>query len=266
MAELNVLEVETSEAYDISTPSQWISEVQSIVFDAFKRQLRKQIESLNSFPELKTTLTSSELHHHYVSKRFAQLMLICLQTLASFQRPWDLVLVELKKLEQAFFSWAAKVAAYLRDKKEATIFLLNNIDLVARTCNSLAGADLNASLKFKFDGQMDRLVQLELEASFGELIRILAGANAAQISQINAELAKNLKARLQHVKDQSFLHFSNVEVGQQFRQRYSQAALDLYAKYLDYFDRNFGKNALEQENEILPPDLTQAKLIFLSEE
>ncbi len=253
MAELNVLEVETSEAYDISTPSQWLSEIQSIVFDTFKRQLRKQIDSLNSFPELKTTLTSSELHHHYVSKRFAHLMLVCLQTLASFQRPWDLVLVELSKLEQAFFSWASKVAAYLRDKKEATIFLLNNIDLVAQICSSLAGADLNASLKFKFDGQLERLVQLELEASFGDLLGILGGNDCSNISQINADLSKSLKLRLQAVIDRSFLYFSNVEVGQLFRRRFCQAALDLYSTYLDYFDRNFGKNALEQENEIFHP-------------
>lgn len=262
MSELSVLEAEASEGFEIPTPSQWLSELQSVLFDVFKRQLRKQIDSLNSFPELKTTLTSSELHHHYVSKRFAQLLLSCLQALASFQRPLDLALVELKKLEQAYFAWAGKVATYVRDRKESTIFLLNNIDLVSRTCNSLAGADLNASLKFKFDSQMTRLVQLELETSFADLLSILSGSNPAAINQINADLSRNLKLRIDRVKSQSFLYFSNVEVGHQFRKQFCQAAFDLYSKYVDYFDRNFGKNALEQENDALPPDLNQIKFIF----
>lgn len=267
MAELNALEVETSDAYDISTPSQWLGEIQTIVFDHFKDQVRKQIESLNSFPELKTTLSSSELHHHYVSKRFAQLMLSCLQTLSSLPRPMDLALVELKKLEQAYFSWTAKVATYLRDKKEASIFLLNNIDLVSRTCDEVAGADFNASLKFKFNAQMERLVQLELEAVFSDVIAILSGLNdGVSINDVNASLSTTLKQRINQVKEQSFLHFSNIEVGQEFRRRFSQEALQLYSQYLDYFDRTFGKNAAEQENEILPPDLNQAKAIILLEE
>lgn len=256
MAELNVLEVEAVDAFDIPTPSQWLSEIQTLVFEDFKRQLRKQIESLQVFPELKTTLTSSELHHHYVSKRFALLMLSCLQTLASFQRPWDLVLVELKKLEQAFFDWATKVATYLRDREEAFVFLVNNYDLVARICGPLAGADFAASLKFKFEAQIDRLVQVHLEKFLPEL-------KARTLNhQICSQMAMKLKTAAMTLKELSFTLFSNVEVGQQYREHISQEAVKQYTHFIDIYDRNYGKTKLESESEQPPPDLQTAKGIL----
>ena len=74
-----------------------------------------------------------------------------LELLKTFERPWEIVQVELKKLERAFYNWMTKISNYIKDRREAIIFQINNYDLVIESCSSLAGADFMASLQFKFD-------------------------------------------------------------------------------------------------------------------
>ena len=252
MSEITNLEVQIQimEQMQIQIiPIQWLNELQNLIFEEFKRNLRKQIESLTNYSELKISLSSGELRHHFVVKRFSNFMKSSLEVLKTFQRPWEIVQVELKKLEHSFFSWIIKVSSYLKDKREILLFQINNFDLIIENCSSIAGADFLASLKFKFDPLIDKFLKMETERYFYDLIFIIneeekrkeeveegnnnVGNNFENISvcndvynrekfsDINSKLKESFKIIMETFISLTFTDFSNFKVSQLIRERFA---------------------------------------------
>ena len=252
MSEMTNLELKVVSFSDLSAPTQWLNEIQSLIYENFKRLLKKQIESLSNYPELKIQLSSGEIRHHYVVKRFAIFMKTNLNILQTFQRPWDIIQVDLKKLENEFYNWMIKISGYLKDKRESLLFQINNFDLIIETCSSVAGADFLASLHFKFDSSVDKLIKLEQEKYFSDLFIVIrtddeTAIETTIISKINSTIPDTFKAVAEAFKISTFTDFSNLEVSQKIRERFAGETLKLYTKYFDFYDRKFGKNSLNEE-------------------
>lgn len=250
MSEVTHLEVQVVSLSELSTPTQWLNEIQNCLFEDFKRLLKKQMESLSSYSELKISLSSGELRHHFVVKRFANFMKSSLEIMKSFQRPWEIIQVELKKLEHHFYNWMTKICAYLKDKREALLFQINNVDLVIETCSSVAGADFMASLQFKFDPCVDKFIKLEQEKYFYDLITVIKSCSSSDasntidhstFSSINSKLVESFKAILETFKSSTFTDFSNFAVSELLRQKFAKETVALYRNYLDVYDEKFGK-------------------------
>lgn len=248
MAEVTNLEVQVVSMSDLSSPTQWLNEVQNCLFEDFKKNLRKQIESLTNYPELKISLTSSELRHHFVVKRFSNFMKTSLEIVKTFQRPWDIVQVELKKLEHCFYNWMTKISSYLKDKREILLFQINNYDLVIETCSNVAGADFMASLHFKFDPLIDKLIKLGQEQYFYDLLLIMKqretekdGDIDMKIDKINANLKESFKAILDTFNSTTFTDFANFKVSELVRRKFSEESLQLYKKYYEFYENRYGK-------------------------
>ena len=257
MSEVTNLEVQVVSMSDLSSPTQWLNEIQNCLFEDFKRLLKKHLESLTNYPELKTSLSSGELRHHFVVKRFANFMKSALEILKTFQRPWEIVQVELKKLERAFYIWMAKISNYMKDRREAIIFQINNFDLVVESCSPLAGADFLASLHFKFDPLLDKFIQLEQEKYFYNLLLLLQNPNSVQVStcsEINLKTRQALKSIVGAFNSSTFADFANFSVSEVVRQKFAKETLQNYSKYLDLYDEKFGKFELK-EGEVEPVEL-----------
>lgn len=252
MAEVTNLEVQVVSISDLSSPTQWLNEIQNCIFEDFKRLLKKHLESLSNYPELKTTLSSGELRHHFVVKRFANFMKNSLEILKTFQRPWEIVHVELKKLERSFYNWIMKVSNYIKDRRESSIFQINNFDLVIETCSSVAGADFMASLHYKFDALLDKFINLELEKYFYNLLLLLKnqddeGINIATCSEINLKTNEALKTIVDTFNSSTFTDFANFSVSELVRQKFAKETLEIYSKYLEIYDEKFGKLELKDD-------------------
>lgn len=274
MSEMTNLELKVVSFSDLSTPTQWLNEIQSLIYENFKRLLKKQIESLSNYPELKIQLSSGEIRHHYVVKRFAIFMKTNLKILQTFQRPWDIIQVDLKKLENEFYNWMIKISSYLKDKRESLLFQINNLDLIIETCSSVAGADFLASLHFKFDSFVDKFIKLEQEKYFSDLFIVIRTEtddetvieddnvkSSTVISKINSTIPDTFKAVAEAFKFSTFTDFSSLEVSQKIRERFAGETLELYTKYFDFYDRKFGKNGLN-EGVTCPIDVDEIKKIL----
>lgn len=243
MAALTELELDAMAITDLSIPTQWINELQGVVYDNFKRLIKKQTESLASYPELKTSLTSSELHHHYVVRRFAVFMQNCLNTLKSFHRPWEIIHVELKKVEHVFYALMAKLSGYIRDRREGLIFQINNYDMVMMICGSVAGADFLASLSFKYETLTARLVRHEQETYLADLLLITESDSDAIrtkipdqsvfVSTLNDRVSATMEAVAVALCDATIRDFSNIAVVEYVRAKFIEAVRELYEKYLE---------------------------------
>ena len=257
MAEVTHLEVQVVSMSDLSSPTQWLNEIQNCLFEDFKRLLKKHSESFTNYPELKTFLSSGELRHHFVVKRFANFMKKSLEILKTFQRPWEIVQVELKKLERAFYNWMIKISNYIKDRREAIIFQINNFDLVIESCSSLAGADFMASLHFKFDPLLDKFISLEQEKYFYNLLLVLNNPENATIttcSEINLKTKEALKTIVDTFNSSTFTDFASFSVSELVRQKFAKETVGIYSKYLEFYDEKFGKFELK-EGEIEPVEL-----------
>lgn len=256
MSEVTNLEVQVVSLSDLSAPTQWLNEIQNCLFEDFKRLLRRQSESLSNYSELKTSLSSSELRHHFVVKRFANFMKSSLEILKTFQRSWEIIQVELKKLEHYFYNWITKICGYLKDRREAILFQINNFDLVIETCSSVAGVDFMASLEFKFDPCVDKFIKLELEKYFYDLITVTSSSSSTStqtststnqmidhstFSSINSKIIESIKAILESFKSSTFTDFSNFSVSELMRQKFGDETVKLYKKYLEVCDEKFDK-------------------------
>ena len=273
MSEVTHLEVQAVSLSDLSTPTQWLNEIQNCLFEDFKRLLRKQIESLSNYSELKISLSSGELRHHFVVKRFANFMKSSLEIMKTFQRPWEIIQVELKKLEHHFYNWMTKICGYLKDRREALLFQLNNFDLVIETCSSVAGADFMASLLFKFDPAVDKFLKLEQEKYFYDLITVIKSTSSSETNKIdhstflsinskilesfkavmetfkidhstflsiNSKIVESFKAVMETFKSSTFTDFSNFAVSESLRQKFAKETIALYKNYLEVYDEKFG--------------------------
>lgn len=248
MSEVTTLEVQVVSLSDLSTPTQWLNEIQNFLFEDFKRLLRKQFESLSNYSELKTCLSSGEVRHHFVVKRFANFMKSSLEIMKTFQRPWEIIQVELKKLEHYFYNWMSKICGYLKDRREAFLFQINNFDLVIETCFSVAGADFMASLQFKFDPCVDKFIKLEQEKYFYDLITVIKSTSSSEtnkinrstFSSINSKIMESFKAILETFKSSTFTDFSNFAVSELLRQKFADETIGLYKKYLEVYNEKFG--------------------------
>lgn len=242
MSELTNLEVQVISFTEFaSTPTQWLNEIQGCLFEDFKRLIKKQIESLKNYSELKISLTSGELRHHFVVKRFSNFMKRSLEILKTFQRPWDILQVELKKLEHSFYGWMMKVSGYLKDNREALVFQINNFDLVMETCSPVAGIDFMTSLKFKFDHLIDKFIKYEQERYFYDLVVIIKSTKSSdaqsqaqiqsQISDINSKLLSSIKAVAESFKSSTFIDFSSLKVSEIALKKFEEEAIALYKQY-----------------------------------
>lgn len=260
----SVLELEMSAATDLPAPLQWINEMQEIILDEFKRSIRKQCDSLASFGNLKISLTSSELHHHQVCRRFAAFMQQSLTLVQTFHRPWEAVRIELKKLELAFFTWMLKVVAYLRDSDEALVFQINNYRLVLDQCADVAGMDLTASLKFKCDSAIEKFTARAVEHYLGNLQKLLQKHELTLVDAcaVNSSIAESVKAIAQRFNQRSFQDFSNISVAESVRAEFKRKISALYQQYYDVHDATFGKTA-SNENDV--PALSPEKINLILE-
>ena len=68
MSEVTQLEVQVVSMSDLSSPTQWLNEIQNCLFEDFKRLLKKHLESLSNYPELKLPFLLVNLGHHFVVK------------------------------------------------------------------------------------------------------------------------------------------------------------------------------------------------------
>lgn len=259
MSKVTEIEVQVASMSDLSAPTQWLNEIQNCLFEDFKRLIRRQIESLLSYSELKLSLSSGELRHHFVVKRFANFMKAALEILKTFQRPWDIVQVELKKLEHSFYTWMAKISGYIKDRREGLIFQINNYDLVIETCSEVAGADFMASLQFKFDPLVEKYLKFEMERYFYDLLVITKNGEASQVeptkvSEINSKVASSVRAIMETFKSTTFTDFSNFTVSEQIRLKFGKETVRLYAQYLEIYDSKFGKLILN-EGDCSPAEL-----------
>jgi hypothetical protein len=260
MSELTNLEVQVSlYINDLSSPTLWLNEIQNLIFEDFKKLIRKQIESLSNYSELKINLSSSELRHHFVVKRFSNFMKNSLEILKTFQRPWEIVQVELKKLEHSFYGWMIKICNYLKDKRDSLIFQINNFDLVIETCSSVAGADFMASLQFKFDPLIQKFIKFELEKYFYDLLIIVkhdSNPNLQVIHNINLKLSSSFKVILDTFNSSTYTDFSNFKVSQLIRKKFEEETFSLYKKYFKICEE------LDEEIEIKPVPLEDIENIL----
>lgn len=268
MAKVTNLEVQVVSMSDLSSPTQWLNELQNCLYEDFKRLLKKHLESLSNYPELKTSLSSGELRHHFVVKRFANFMKSSLEILKTFQRPWEIVQVELKKLERSFYNWITNISNYIKDRRESLIFQINNFDLVIETCSPVAGADFMASLHFKFDPLIDKFINLEQEKYFYNLLLLLKDPadafNVSTCSEINLKTKEALKTIVDTFNSSTFTDFANFSVSELVRQKFAKETLEIYSKYLEIYDEKLGKFELKEgEAEVVEIDFIE-KILYHS--
>jgi hypothetical protein len=239
-------------------PTIWINEIQNILFENFKKLLRKQIVSLDNYPELKTTLSSSELLNHFVVKRFSNFMKNCLLILKNdFSRPFSSCDIELKRLENAFFNWIGKICNYIKDKRESIVFQLNNLDFVMESCRSIAGVDFLTSLKYRTDGLLKKFIKMEQEKYFSDLFLVLSSESDVDIdfsklSKINSHIPNTIKAVSEAFNHSSFVEFSSLSVSETVRRRFAEETIALYGKYFEFYDLHQKSKDVEGE-EIVDP-------------
>ena len=261
MSELTNLEVKVISLNDLSTtttPMQWLNEIQNLIFEEIKKSIKKQIESLKNYSELKTSLNSSELRHHFVVKRFSNFMKNSLEILKTFKKPWEIIHFELKKLENSFYGWIIKISGYLKDKRESLIFQINNFDLVIQNCSSVAGVEFMTSLKFKFDHLIEKLIKFDHEKYFYDLILITNTTKTKDniaIIDINDKLLSSFKAVSETFKSSTFTDFSNLKVSEIVLKKFEIETISLYKKYLETCEIEKSVSLHEIEN-ILKTTLT----------
>ncbi|KDO26347.1 hypothetical protein SPRG_08421 [Saprolegnia parasitica CBS 223.65] len=200
-------------------------------------------------------LGSVELHPHYVTRRYAELVASIL-TLAPMddEASGATILNGLAALRDGLVLLLEKLSEVHKNSKDKCVFLINNYDLVTSVVTE---RKITSDETAKFDellmGQRDKFVEEELVTWYGPLITFVQQTEAkgvapdgAKVDRITKDFNANWKSGIDKMNGNVMKFFSNFRNGMEILKQVLTQLLLYYTRFLE-----LGKKAGRATTEIV---------------